>query len=156
MIFSILPATITTLFLSANLITTLTFKDDVRTYIYGGTKEEIFSELANGNKTLVIKAKKKGIETNLIVVTSKDRFYFNVKESEKLPHQFVEIEEGAINLNFRKIKETDSYELFEGSTSVMLVSKRREGINVNGVNVSSKEYFSKGIPLMIDGIRVLN
>jgi len=156
MIFSILPATITTLFLSASLITTLTFKDDVRTFIYGGTKEEIFSELANGNKTLVIKAKKKGIDTNLIVVTSTGRYYFNVKESEKHPHQFVEIEEGIINSNFRKIKENDSYEIFEGSTSLMVVSKKREGISVNGVNVTSKEYFSKGIPLIVDGNRVLN
>ena len=81
------------MFLSANLITTLSFKDDVRTFIYGGTKEEIFTELANNNKTLVLKAKKKGIETNLIVVTSKNRYYFKVMESDKIPHQFVEVED---------------------------------------------------------------
>ena len=156
MIFSILPTTITTLFLSANLITTLSFKDDVRTFIYGGTKEEIFTELANNNKTLVLKAKKKGIETNLIVVTSKNRYYFKVMESDKIPHQFVEIEDGMINTNFRKIKETGSYDLFEGNNSVMVVSKKKEGIDVNGVFVVAKDYFSKGVPLFIDGIRVLN
>lgn len=155
MIFSILPTTITTLFLSANLITTLTFKDDVRSFIYGGTKEEIFSELANNNKTLVIKAKKRGIDTNLIIVTSKNRYYFNVKESEKIPHQFVEVEDGMINSSFRKIKETDSYDLFEGSTSIMIVSKKKDGIIINGETVTSKDYFSKGVPLIIDGIRVL-
>lgn len=156
MIFSILPTTITTLFLSANLITTLSFKDDVRTFIYGGTKEEIFTELANNNRTLVLKAKKKGIETNLIVVTSKNRYYFKVMESDKIPHQFVEVEDGMINTNFRKIKETGSYDLFEGNNSVMVVSKKKEGIDVNGVSVVAKEYFSKGVPLFIDGIRVLN
>lgn len=156
MIFSILPTTITTLFLSANLITTLSFKDDVRTFIYGGTKEEIFTELANNNRTLVLKAKKKGIETNLIVVTSKNRYYFKVMESDKIPHQFIEVEDGMINTNFRKIKETDSYDLFEGSNSVMVVSKKKEGIDVNGVPVVAKEYFSKGVPLFIDGTRVLN
>ncbi len=155
MIFSILPTTITTLFLSANLITTLTFKDDVRSFIYGGTKEEIFSELANNNKTLVIKAKKRGIDTNLIIVTSKNRYYFNVKESEKIPHQFIEVEDGMINSNFRKIKETDSYDLFEGSTSIMIVSKKKDGIIINSETVTSKDYFSKGVPLIIDGIRVL-
>ncbi|QDK42394.1 hypothetical protein DOM21_13255 [Bacteriovorax stolpii] len=156
MIFSILPTTITTVFLSANLITTLSFKDDVRTFIYGGTKDEIFTELANNNKTLVIKAKKKDIETNLIVVTSKNRYYFKVMESDRFPHQFVEVEDGMINTNFKKIKETPSYDLFEGTSSVMIVSKKKEGIDVNGVNVLAKEYFSKGVPLFIDGIRILN
>lgn len=156
MIFSILPTTITTLFLSANLITTLTFKDDVRSFIYGGTKEEVFSELANNNKTLVIKAKKKGIDTNLIIVTSKSRYYFNVKETEKAPHQFIEVEDGQVNTSFRKIKETESFELFEGSTSVMVVSKKKDGLEVNGQLVTSKDYFSKGVPLLIGGTRVLN
>lgn len=156
MIFSILPTTITTLFLSANLITTLTFKDDVRSFIYGGTKEEVFSELANNNKTLVVKAKKKGIDTNLIIVTAKNRYYFNVKDTDKKPHQFIEVEDGEINTSFRKIKEAENFDLFEGASSVMVVSKKRTGIMVNAENVTSKGYFSKGAPLFIDGERVLN
>lgn len=156
MIFSILPTTITTLFLSLNLITTLTFKDDVRSFIYGGTKEEVFTELANNNKTLVIKAKKKGIDTNLIIVTAKNRYYFKVKETTKEPHQFIEIEDGEINASFRKIKETENYEIFEGLSSIMVVSKKRNGISVNDQLVTTKEYFSKGTPLFIDGERVLN
>jgi hypothetical protein len=156
MIFSILPIKITTLFLSANLITTLTFKDDVRSFIYGGTKEEVFSELANNNKTLVIKAKKKGIDTNLIIVTAKNRYYFNVKDSDRSPHQFIEVEDGEINSSFRKIKETESFDLFEGASSIMVVSKKRSGITANGEKVIFKEYFSKGAPLFIDGERVLN
>lgn len=156
MIFSILPSSISTLFLSANLITTLTFKDDVRSFIYGGTKEEVFSELANNNKTLVFKAKKKGIDTNLIIVTAKNRYYFNVKDSDKSPHQFIEIEDGEINTSFRKIKDSESFDLFEGASSIMVVSKKRNGIMANGEKVTSKEYFSKGTPLFIDGERVLN
>lgn len=156
MIFSILPTSITTLFLSMNLITTLTFKDDVRSFIYGGTKEEVFTELANNNKTLVIKAKKKGLDTNLIIVTAKNRYYFNVKETVNNSHQFIEVEDGEINTSFRKIKETENYDLFEGSSSVMVVSKKRSGISVNGEIVTSKDYFSKGTPLFIEGVRVLN
>lgn len=156
MIFSILPTTINTLFLSASLITTLTFKDEVRSFIYGGTKEEIFSELANNNKTLVIKAKKKGIDTNLIIVTAKNRYYFNVKESDKLPHQFIEIEDGQINSNFRKITDSQNFDLFEGTSSVMVIPKKKDGVTVNGEIVKNKEYFSKGVPLFIDGMRVLN
>lgn len=156
MIFSILPTSINTLFISMNLITTLTFKDDIRSFIYGGTKEEIFSELANNNKTVVIKAKKKGLDTNLIVVTSKNRYYFNVKETGTNPHQFIEIEDGDINTNFRKIKETENYDLFEGANSIMVVSKNKVGILVNNIKVITKEFFSKGTPLIINGERVLN
>jgi type IV secretory pathway VirB9-like protein len=156
MIFSVLPNTITTIFLSANLITSMTFKDEVRSFIYGGVKEEVFTELANNNKTLVMKAKIKDIDTNLIIVTSKNRYYFSVKEMDKNPHQFIEVEDGAINSNFRKIKETESYEVFEGVTSLMLVNKSKKPINVNGNEVIDKEYFSKGIPLMIEGHRTLN
>lgn len=156
MIFSILPNTITSLFLSANLITSLTFKDEVRSFIYGGVKEEVFSELANNNKTLVIKAKKKDIDTNLIIVTTKNRYYFSVKGTNKYSHQFIEIEDGAINSNFKKIKETDNYEIFEGMTSLMVVNKSKNPVIVNGVEVSAKEYFSKGTPLILDGHRILN
>ncbi len=156
MIFSILPATISTLFISANLITTLTFKDDVRGFIYGGTKEEIFSELAYNNKTLVIKAKKKGIDTNLIIVTAKNRYYFSVKDTTTNPHQFVEVEDGEINTSFRKIKEAENFDLFEGSNSIMVISKNKSELIVNGEKVNSKNYFSKGIPLIINGERVLN
>ena len=156
MIFSILPTSITTLLISTNLITTLTFRDDVRSFIYGGTKEEVFSELANNNKTLVIKAKKKGLDTNLIIVTSKNRYYFNVKETSVGSHQFIEVEDGEINTSFRKIKETPDYDLFEGASSIMVVSKKKNGILVNNQLVMAKDYFSKGIPLIIEGIRVLN
>jgi hypothetical protein len=71
-------------------------------------------------------------------------------------HQFIEVEDGEINTSFRKIKETENYDLFEGSSSVMVVSKKRSGISVNGEIVTSKDYFSKGTPLFIEGVRVLN
>lgn len=156
MIFSILPNTISTLFLSANLITSLTFKDEVRSYIYGGVKEEVFAELANSNKTLVLKAKRKDIDTNLIIVTSKNRYYFTVKGTEKYSHQFIEIEDGMINSNFKKIQEKDTYEVFEGMTSIMVVNKSKVPIVVNGIEVKAKEYFSKGTPVFVDGHRILN
>lgn len=156
MIFSVLPNTISTLFLSANLITSLTFKDEVRSYIYGGVKEEVFAELANSNKTLVLKAKKKDIDTNLIIVTSKNRYYFTVKGTDKYSHQFVEIEDGTINSNFKKIQENDTYEIFEGMTSLMVVNKSKVPIVVNGIEVRAKEYFSKGTPMFVDGHRILN
>jgi hypothetical protein len=38
----------------------------------------------------------------------------------------------------------------------MVVSKNKDGIMVNGENVKTKEYFSKGVPLFINGNRILN
>jgi hypothetical protein len=156
MIFSILANSVTTLFLSANLITSLTFKDEVRSFIYGGVKEEVFTELANNNKTLVMKARKKEIDTNLIIVTTKNRYYFSVKATDKNSHQFIEIEDGAINTNFKKIKVTEALEVFEGVSSLMVVNKSKTPVNVNGEEVVAKEYFSKGVPLIIEGRRTLN
>jgi hypothetical protein len=134
----------------------MTFKDEVRSFIYGGVKEELFSELANNNKTLVLKARKSGIDSNLIIVTNKNRYYFRVIENLKNPHQFVEIEEGIINSNFKKIKSEVSFDLFEGTNSLMVVNKSTTAINVNGVEVIAKEYFSKGAPLLVNGLRILN
>lgn len=156
MIFSILPTSITTLFLSINLLTALSFKDEVKSYYYGGHKDDIFVELSNSNRTLVLKAKKMEIDTNLLIVTTRSRYNFRVKASENSPHEFIEIEDAQVNTNFKKLSETISYELFEGNSSVMFVNKTKIPIIVNGVKVVSKEYFSKGVPLIMNGIRILN
>lgn len=156
MIFSILPASITTLFLSLNLLTALSFKEEIKSYYFGGDKDDIFLELSNTNRTLVIKAKKKDINTNLLIITNKNRYNFRVKTSDLDPHEFIEVVDAQVNTNFKKIKETSNYELLEGSSSLMFVNKTKNPINVNDIQVSSKGYFSKGIPLLIDGIRTLN
>lgn len=156
MIFSILPATITTLFLSANLITTLSFNDDIRSFVYGGNKEDVFLELTNNNKTLVIKAKKKDLHTNMLIMTSKGRYYFDVKIDEKKPHQFIEINDGQVNSAFKSIFATDKYEILQGVTSVLFINKTKVSIEVNGLQVKSKEHFSLGVPIIVNGERILN
>jgi hypothetical protein len=39
---------------------------------------------------------------------------------------------------------------------MMVVNKSKASIFINGVEVTAKEYFSKGVPLLIDGHRILN
>ena len=156
MTFYILANQITSLFLSLNLLTTLSFTDDVRSFIYGGNKEDIFLELANNNKTLVIKAKKKDIDTNMLIVTSKGRYYFHVKFDERNPHQFIEINDGEINSAFKSILEKSSYEILQGGTSVLFVNKTKSAMDVNGIQVTSKEHFSLGVPIIVNGERILN
>ena len=154
--FFILPNQITTLFLSLNLLTTMSFNDDIRSYIYGGNKEEVFLEISNNNKTLVMKSKKKDINTNMLVVTSKNKYYFHVKTDESNPHQFIEINDGEINSAFKKVLEKDTYEILQGTSSLLIVNKTKNPLTVNGIKVISKEYFSLGVPIILNGERILN
>jgi len=154
--FFILPNQITTLCLSLNLLTTMSFNDDIRSYIYGGNKEEVFLEISNNNKTLVMKSKKKDINTNMLVVTSKNKYYFHVKTDESIPHQFIEINDGEINSAFKKVLEKDTYEILQGTSSLLIVNKTKNPLTVNGIKVISKEYFSLGVPIVLNGERILN
>jgi hypothetical protein len=156
MSFYILANQITSLFLSMNLLTTLSFSDDIRSFIYGGNKDEVFLEVSNNNKTLVIKAKKKDINTNMLVATSKNKYYFHVKLDEANPHQFVEVYDGEINSAFKKIMDKETYEIMQGGSSLLFVNKTKSPIIVNEQKVLSKEYFSLGIPIIVNGERILN
>lgn len=156
MSFYILANQITSLFLSLNLLTTLSFSDDIRSFLYGGNKEEIFIEVANNNKTLVIRAKKKDIDTNMLVVTSKNKYYFRVKLDERNPHQFVEVYDGEINSAFKKVLDKENFEILQGGTSLLFVNKSKIPILVNEQKVINKDYFSLGVPIIVNGERILN
>ncbi len=154
--FFVLPNQITTLFLSLNLLTTMSFNDDIRSFIYGGNKEEVYLEISNNNKTLVMKGKKKEINTNMLVITSKNKYYFHVRLDENNPHQFIEVNDGEINSAFKKIVEKDTYEILQGTSSLLIVNKTKNPITVNGQKIISKEYFSLGVPIILNGERILN
>lgn len=157
MTFYILANQISTLFLSMHLLTTLTFEGEIRSYLYGGSKDDITLELANNNKTLAVKAKKKDIDTNLLVVTSKNKYYFHVKTTENNSHQFVEVYDGEINNSYSKIRETKDYDLYEGASSVFVVNKSKEKMRTNEMDVSKgKLYLSKGVPIILNGERIYN
>ncbi|MFA6236072.1 MAG: hypothetical protein WC635_01990 [Bacteriovorax sp.] len=157
MMFYILSNQITTLFLSLHLLTTISFDGEIRSYLYGGSKDDITLELANNNKTLAMKAKKKDIDTNLLVVTSKNKYYFHIKTSDNNSHQFVEVYDGEINNAYSKIKETKEYDLFEGTNSLFIVNKTNEKMRVNELEVTKgKLYLSKGVPIILNGERIYN
>jgi hypothetical protein len=157
MTFYILANQITTLFLSLHLLTTISFDSEIRSYLFGGSKNDITLELANNNKTLALKAKKKDVDTNLLVVTSKNKYYFHVKISENNSHQFIEVYDGEINNSYSKIKETKDYDLFEGLSSIFIVNKSNDKIRVNELEVTKgKLYLSKGVPIILNGERIYN
>ena len=157
MIFYILANQITTIFLSLHLLTTISFEGEIRSYLFGGSKDDITLELANNNKTLAIKAKKKEIDTNLLVVTSRNKYYFHIKTSENNSHQFIEVYDGEINNSYSKVKETKDYDLFEGGSSTFIVNKSNDKMRVNEMEVTKgKIYLSKGVPIILNGERIYN
>lgn len=156
MIFYVLANQISSIFLSMNLLTSLSFDGEIQNYIYGGSKEEIFLSVVSNGKTLVIKPKREGINTNLLVTTKKGKFYFNLSIDSENPHQFIEVREGEMNHSFKKIIEEKEYDILEGDTSLLFVNKTPKELLISGIRVKDKEYFSKGPPLMRDKKRIFN
>ena len=155
MTFYILMNQITTLFLGLNLLTTLSFDSEVVSYLYGGSKEEVFFSVTNNNKTLALKPLAEKNFSNLLVITKQRKYYFNLKVGSNA-HQFVEVKHGAVNHGFKKAVVKEEYEVLEGSSSMMFINKMDRPVRLNEQIVESKAYVSKGVPLMLEGKRILN
>ena len=147
---------VATIFLGLNVLTTLSFDSEVQSYLYGGGKDDIFIQLTSNQKTLALKSKVDGDLSNLLVVTKKRKYYFDLKNSKSNPHQFLEIRHGVANMSVKEIMKTKKFEIMEGKTSILVINKSKKDIDVNGIKVSTKEYFSKGVPIYLDGPRILN
>ena len=156
MTFYILLNQITTMFLSMNLLTTLTFDSEIQSYLYGGAKEEMFFQVTNNFKTLAMKPKMEGGLSNLLVITKKSKYYFDLKIEKSNTHQFIEVFDGRMTHSLTKKVENKDYEILEGDRSILLVNKKDRPVTVNGIVVKNKEYFSKGVPILYEGIRILN
>lgn len=156
MTFYILMNQITTIFLSMNLLTTLSFDSEIISYMYGGSKEEIFFQVTNNNRTLAVKPLLEGEYSNLLVITKENKYYFNIRNSKNKPHQFIEIKDGIASHSVKKKVNKPDYEILEGSKAILFINKNKRSVNINGIFVKSKEYFSKGVPLILNGKRILN
>lgn len=156
MTFYILLNHLTTLFLSANLLNTLSFESEIQSYLYGGSKEEIFIQVTNGHKTLALKPLMQGNLSNLLVITKNRKYYFDLIQDEKSPHQFIEVKDGLLSHALKKIVSTKDYELLEGESSMLFVNRKDSEVTVNGLKVDRREYLSKGVPIIYEGQRILN
>lgn len=156
MIFYILMNQITTVFLSMNLLTTLTFDSEVVSYLYGGGKEEVFFQVTNNRKTLAVKAKQKDHFSNLLVITKDRKYYFDLRYDAENPHQFVEIKDGIMNHAVKERLTTKDYQILEGESSLIFINKQGAPISVNGIKTTDRAYLSKGVPILLEGKRILN
>ena len=156
MIFHILLNHMTTLFLSLNLLTTLSFDSGIESYLYGGSPEEMFFQVTNNHKTLAIKPKLEGAYSNLLVITKNRKYYFDLNLDKEKPHQFVEIKDGVMNHALSKKVSTNTYEILEGDNSLLFINRKDVEVNINGMRVKNREYLSKGVPIIYEGKRILN
>lgn len=156
MTFHIIANQITTLFLSLQLLTTLSFDSEIVSFLYGGAKEDVFFQVTNNQKTLAIKPTQKDRFSNLLVITKNRKYYFDLAYEEARPHQFVEIKDGVMNHALKERLTHRDYQIMEGENSLLFINRKQKPVTVNGVEVRSREYFSKGVPLMKEGQRILN
>lgn len=155
MIFHILLNQMTTLFLGLNLLTTMTFDSEIQSYLYGGGKDDVFFQVTNNQRTLAIRPKMEGDFSNLLVITRKRKYYFNLKYDKSSAHQFIEIKDGVMNHALSKKLSNLSYDIFEGDNSILFVNKRDRDVSLNDKKVKRSDYFSKGVPLILEGVRIL-
>lgn len=156
MTFHIIANQITTLFLSLNLLTTLSFDSEIISFLYGGAKEDVFFQVTNNQKTLAIKPMQKDRFSNLLIITKERKYYFDLAYDKKRPHQFVEIKDGIMNHALKDRFSHRDYQLMEGENSLLFINKLDSPIKINGIEVKSREYFSKGVPLIREGQRIFN
>lgn len=156
MTFHIIANQITTLFLSLNLLTTLSFDSEIVSFLYGGAKEDVFFQVTNNQKTLAIKPTQKQRFSNLLVITKSRKYYFDLNYDESSPHHFIEVKDGVMNHAVKERLTHKDYQIMEGESSLLFINRANDPVTINGVEVKSREYFSKGVPLIKDGRRILN
>ncbi len=149
MIYSLLGSVILILVGNQSL-TTLSFDSEIISYIYGGKQSDIYFNKAHHNKTLVLKAKKDFNPSNLLVVTRKRKYAFDLRFS-KSSDGFLDIKHGIINRAYKLILEGANYKVFEGSTSLKVLG---ENISVNNKKINKRTYVSKGARLFINNKEV--
>jgi hypothetical protein len=149
---------IATLFLSPTNSTTLEFQDPIEQVIYGGSKNDLFTYLSQSKKTLVVKPHENQMESNLTVITKNNTFNFWVKIDKHRPHIFVRIFPGAKNHIYSTVFENSQIKVQEGDQSNMIFNMTKNKLKINDQELEPNgfDYFSKGIPLIINGERVWN
>lgn len=155
MTFYILLNQVTALFLGINILTTLSFDSEIISFMYGGSKQDVFFKVTNAGKTLAIKPKTEEDLSNLLIITKQRKYYFKLAHSMDRPHQFIEVKHGVINHAMKEFVTRPGFEIRQGESSILFINKGKPK-EVNGILVNKRQYLSKGVPLIINGNRIIN
>lgn len=158
MILSNLVGKVSTIFLSVNLATVLTFKDPIKTTVFGGDSASLFAQRVNNERTLILKPNKKGINSNLLVVTKSNQYNFYVKSDEKNPHDFIQVVNATTSGSSRTIQKTNLFEMREGRGFILFKNNSSFVMEVNKESLKAgySTFIPKGAPVILNGKRIYN
>lgn len=151
----ILAKTVVYLFLSINSPTTLYFDEPIE-FVQAGKSGEISVVRSSNKKILVIQPLLKiEEERNMVVITKSHHFNFKFKLNTFGHHDFLYIHPGATNRAYKVKFENSIVRILEGETSTYIQNKTKDRIKINGMDMDRSLYFSKGLPIFLNGERVI-
>jgi hypothetical protein len=147
----IIPKTIAYIFLSTSSPTTLHFEDPVE-FMQAGKGSDFDVTFSKNRQSLVIRPVGFFEGTKNMVILSKDtHFHFKLINNESKQHDFIYIHKGRENSTYVKKFENEIIKVHEGESSIYLVNKLKEPIEVNGVKIERHIFISKGLPVIVNG-----
>lgn len=150
----ILAKTILFLMLSVNNPTTLTFDEPIEFVQAGRTGEFSIVRLSH-KKTIIIQPLIDNFETRVLVVATKSHQYvFKLKKGDENSRNALFMHEGKVNASFISKFENEHFRLMEGDTSVMVQKKTSATLILNGEEIRSTQFFSKGLPVFLNNVQV--
>ena len=130
-------------------LTAITFPERITDYV-GGTEGDFKIYELNKRRSLVFEPKRKEIDCNFILFEKDAKYYFNIKYSDELASQDIEIKYAeACNL-YSLITDKKEYQLFECPKSILFVNKTKSKVRVNGQDFLDRAFLSKGPPIFLN------
>jgi hypothetical protein len=151
----ILPKTIAYIFLSTASPTTLHFERPVE-FMQAGNGNDFNVMFSKNKKTLVLRPMSPFAgEKNMVVISEDTHFHFKLMTLESRQHDFIYVHKGKENATYVKKFEDETVKIHEGDSSLYLINKSKEPIDVNGTKVDRQTFLSKGLPVLVNGRPVL-
>jgi hypothetical protein len=147
----ILPKTIAYIFLSTSSPTTLHFEKPIE-FMQAGKGSDFDVSFSKNRRSIVIRPIGNFADVKNMVILSEDaHFHFKLLNVEPRPHDFVYIHKGRENSSYVKKFENDLVKIHEGETSLYVVNKTKESLEINGLEVKKYIFLSKGLPVLVNG-----
>lgn len=145
--FYILPSKAFTIFLGMTMNLIVNFQEPME---FSGARANLISITeVNRGKSFLITAKTTNVNTNVIFYNNKTKYMVYLKTDEMRAHDFVNIYEGKKDSSFSLLADNSDFRILAGKASFLVENKTKSPITINGEVVSSREIFSKNIPLFI-------
>lgn len=143
----VLGREVITLFVSMSVNLIIHFNEPMNA---AGGSEHFEITPINQNKSFIINARDKDFESNMVFFNDDEQFNVIIKHSDKFAHDFVNLVQGQRNDSFVLRFENEKFRILEGSTSSLVENKTKNRIRINGREVQTNLYVSRGAPIFIE------